>query len=128
MSLWKNETALTLPFFVSLLGGLRKNLSSKLMRNVFVFAIGDCAKRTDGLRTFKCDSSKCLHPSSVCDGHKDCADRSDEENCGKENFCLSQTTRGRCNQKIDFRLNPFYPLLFVARILVMGHFDCEVLA
>lgn len=32
---------------------------------------------------YHCDSGQCVRASDVCDGHGQCADRSDELNCGK---------------------------------------------
>lgn len=32
---------------------------------------------------FKCRSGKCVAPSSLCDGVKDCDGEEDEENCGQ---------------------------------------------
>ena len=37
---------------------------------------GDC----DGYE-FECDDGSCVEASLECDGHDDCKDRSDEDNC-----------------------------------------------
>ena len=31
---------------------------------------------------FKCDNRNCIHSDWRCDGHNDCGDNSDENNCG----------------------------------------------
>lgn len=41
----------------------------------------NCACLSDEL---KCDDGSCVHVTKLCDGVKDCAEGSDETNCGEE--------------------------------------------
>lgn len=43
---------------------------------------------------FLCDSGRCLLPASVCDGHPNCQDQTDETNCSQKHKGAAQTTWG----------------------------------
>ncbi|XP_029923035.1 membrane frizzled-related protein [Myripristis murdjan] len=49
--------------------------------------------KTCSREEFMCDSGRCLLPVSVCDGHPNCHDQTDEANCShKHNECGGQKT------------------------------------
>lgn len=43
---------------------------------------------------FLCDSGRCLLPASVCDGHPNCQDQTDETNCSQKHKGAAQTSSG----------------------------------
>ena len=43
-----------------------------------------------GEQEYQCADMSCINIDSVCDGKQDCADLSDEQNCGKK--CLIYNT------------------------------------
>ena len=48
---------------------------------MYVFVVVYCS-----VDEFQCDSKFCIPQSYVCDGLNECGDKSDEEDCGKNNM------------------------------------------
>ncbi|XP_030008522.1 membrane frizzled-related protein-like isoform X1 [Sphaeramia orbicularis] len=70
---------------------------------------------------FMCDSGRCLLPVSVCDGHPNCHDQTDEENCShKHKECGGQKTG-----PYGFVSSPNHPMPYPHQQLCIWYISVE---